>query len=128
MGTLDAIKQLPDGKFHLLGDDLLRRLDSRYRRLRTHGVNDRGESIKGQPDSYVGDTADTSCVAVCYTVQRSGWWRKIVEDIQEAVDACPMATEVIAVIPHNADETGRRTRAMSGFRKHEQQPEKPPFV
>ena len=62
MGTLDEIQRLSDGQFHLLGDDLLRRLETRYRRLRTHGLNDRGESIKGQPDSYVGDTAATcSC-------------------------------------------------------------------
>jgi len=64
MGTLDEIQRLSDGKFHLLGDDLLRRLETRYRRLRTHGLNERGESIKGQPDSYVGDTAATASVAV----------------------------------------------------------------
>ena len=72
MGTLDEIQKLSDGEFHLLGDALLRRLDPRYRLLRTHGLNDRGESINGQPDSYVGDTAATCRVAVCYTVQRWG--------------------------------------------------------
>jgi hypothetical protein len=112
MGTLDEIQRLSDGKFHLLGDDLLRRLETRYRRLRTHGLNDRGESIKGQPDSYVGDTAATCSVAVCYTVQRFGWWNKVVEDVREAVAASPMATEVVVVIPHNADRDGPKDKSI----------------
>src|SRR3954469_20235945 len=103
MGTLDEIQRLSDGQFPRLGDDLLRRLDARYRPLRTHGLNERGESIKGQPDSYVGDTAATCRVAVCYTVQRSGWWNKVVDDVRDAVAASPMAEEVVVVIPHDAD-------------------------
>ena len=112
MGTLDEIQRLSDGKFHLLGDDLLRRLEPRYRRLRAHGLNVRGESIKGQPDSYVGDTAPTCSVAVCYTVQRSGWWNKLVDDVREAVAASPMATEVVVVIPHNADRDGPKDKSI----------------
>lgn len=106
MGTFDEIQKISDGKFHLLGDGLLRRLDSRYRRLRTHGVNDRGESIRGQPDSYVGDTAASASVAVCYTVQRASWWNKVIKDVRAAVAACPAATEVVVVIPRNADRDG----------------------
>src|SRR5262249_25512297 len=112
MGTLDEILRLSDGQFHLLGDDLLRRLEPRYRRLRTHGLNDRGESIKGQPDSYVGDTASTCSVAVCYTVQRAGWWNKVVDDVREAVAASPLATEVVVVIPHNADRDGPKDKTI----------------
>ncbi|MBA4031123.1 MAG: hypothetical protein C0478_09585 [Planctomyces sp.] len=112
MGTLDEIQRLNDGQFHRLGDDLLRRVESRYRRLRTHGLNDRGESIKGQPDSYVGETAATCSVAVCYTVQRSGWWNKAVQDVLEAVAASPMATEVVVVIPHNADRDGPKDKTI----------------
>jgi hypothetical protein len=112
MGTLDEIQRLSDGKFHLLGDDLLRRLETRYRRLRTHGLNDRGKSITGQPDSYVGDTAGTCSVAACYTVQRSGWWNKVVEDVREAVTASPMVTEVVVVIPHNADRDGPKDKSI----------------
>jgi hypothetical protein len=112
MGTLGEIQRLSDGQFHQLGDDLLRKIDARYRRLRTHGLNDRGESIKGQPDSYVGDTAATCSVAVCYTVQRSGWWNKAVQDIREAVAASPTATEVIVVIPHNADRDGPKNKSI----------------
>jgi hypothetical protein len=33
-------------------------LEVRYGGLRTHGLNEKGESIKGQPDSYVGNTAE----------------------------------------------------------------------
>lgn len=106
MSTQDEIKKLSDGHFHRLGDDLLRRLDPRYRRLRTHGLNDRGESIKGQPDSYVGDTAATCSVAVCYTVQRNRWWDKLVDDVGEAVAASPTANEIVVVFPHNADRDG----------------------
>jgi HEAT repeat protein len=106
MSTLDHLKSLSDGQFHRLGDDLLRRMEPRYRRLRTHGLNDRGESIIGQPDSYVGETAATCSVAVCYTVQRAGWWRKVVEDVREAVAASPMVSEIVVVIPHNADRDG----------------------
>ncbi len=112
MGTIDEIQQLSDGKFHRLGDDLLRRIDPRYRRLRTHGLNERGESIKGQPDSYVGDTAATCVVAVCYTVQRSAWWNKIVDDVREAIAASPTVEEVVAVIPHNADRDGPKDKSI----------------
>jgi hypothetical protein len=112
MGTLDEIQQLQDGEFHLLGDALLRRLDPRYRLLRTHGLNDRGESIKGQPDSYVGDTAATCRVAVCYTVQREGWWNKVVADVREAVAASPMVEEVVVVLPHNVDRAGPKDKSI----------------
>lgn len=112
MGTLSEIQQLSDGKFHSLGDELLRRLEPRYRRLRTHGLNARGESIKGQPDSYVGDTAATASIAVCYTVQRAGWWNKVVDDVRDAVAASPLATEVVVIIPHNADRDGPKDKAI----------------
>ena len=112
MGTLDKIQGFSDGEFHLLGDDLLRRLEPPIRRLRTHGLNDRGESIKGQPDSYVGDTAATSSIAVCYTVQREGWWNKVVVDVREAVAASPMVEEIVVVIPHNADRDGPKDKSI----------------
>lgn len=112
MGTLVEIQQLSDGKFHLLGDALLRRMETRYRRLRTYGLNERGQSIKGQPDSYVGNTVSTASVAVCYTVQRSGWWNKLVEDVKEAIAASPMATEVVVVIPHNVDRDGPKDKSI----------------
>ena len=106
MTTLDEVQRLSDGEFHRLGDDLLRRIDPRYRRLRTHGLNDRCESIIGQPDSYVGETAATCSVAVCYNVQRTGWWRKLVQDVREAVAASPMVKEIVVVFPYDADRDG----------------------
>ena len=111
MSTLDALRQLSDGQFHRLGDDLIRRLEPRYRRLRTHGLNQLGESIKGQPDSYVGDTATSCTVAVCYTTERRGWWNKVVQDVKDAVSASPSVKEIVAVIPHNADRDGPSKRA-----------------
>ena len=112
MSTLDEIQRLPDGKFHLLGDALLRRLDRRYRPLRTHGLNDRGESIKGQPDSYVGDTVATCRVAICYTVQRKDWWNKVVADVREAIAVSPMVEEVVVVIPRNVDRDGPKDKSI----------------
>ncbi len=106
MGTLEELQKLPDGDFHQLGDDLIRRLEPRYRRLRTHGINDRGESIKGQPDSYVGDTAATCTIAVCYTVERKNWWTKVVDDVREAVANSPNVGEILVVIPRNVDRDG----------------------
>jgi HEAT repeat protein len=110
MPTLDELQKLDDGQFHQLCDDLLRRLEHRYRRLRTHGVNAEGVSIKGQPDSYVGETANTCTNAFCYTVQRAGWWNKVVEDVKEAVTASPSVREIVVAIPHNADRDGPKDK------------------
>ena len=110
MSTLDKLQTLSDGAFHKLGDDLLRRIEPRYRRLRSHGLNARGESIKGQPDSYVGDTARTCTIAFCYTVQRSGWWNKVVKDVRQVVAASPAVKEVVVVIPHDVDRDGPKDK------------------
>src|ERR1035437_8871532 len=112
MTTVDAIQGLSDGAFHRLGDDLLRRLEPRYRHLRTHGLNARGESIIGQPDSYVGQTANSCTIAVCYTVERKGWWNKVVDDVKLAVAASPSVEEVVAVIARNADREGPKDEAI----------------
>ena len=113
MSTLDAIQRLLDGEFHRLGDELLRRLELRYRDLKTHGLNERGESIKGQPDSYVGATADSCSIAVCYTVQRNGWWRDVVTSVRDAVAASPSVREIVAVIPRDADREGPRKKTVN---------------
>ena len=57
--SVDLLQELDDGDFHGLCDDLLRRVESRYRLLTPHGRNERGQSIRGQPDSYVGNTGGT---------------------------------------------------------------------
>ncbi len=117
MGTFEELKRLSDGQFHRLGDDLLRRIDPRYRGLRTHGLNDSGVSIIGQPDSYVGNTAASCDLAVCYTVQEKGWWNKVVQDVREAVTACPAVTEIVVVIPHNADRDGPKKKTIDWHSK-----------
>lgn len=112
MPTIDELQKLEDGRFHQLCDDLLRRLEVRYRRLRTHGINPQGVSIKGQPDSYVGETANTCTIAFCYTVQRAAWWGKVVDDVKEAVAASPGVREIVAAIPHNADRDGPKDKTI----------------
>jgi hypothetical protein len=106
MTTLEHLQRLSDGKFHRLCDDLLRRLEPRYARLRTHGLNDDDESIGGQPDSYVGDSAATCRIAFCYTVQKRSWWTKLVADVQAAVAASPNVEEVVAAVPWDVDRDG----------------------
>lgn len=108
MSTLSSLQHLSDGEFHRLGDHLLRRIDARYRSLRSYGINERGRSIKGQPDSYVGDSPGHCTIAVQYTVQRANWWSKVVDDVKEAVEASDQLQEIVAVIPHNRDRDGPR--------------------
>jgi len=110
MTTLEALQRLPDGQFHLLCDELLRRHEPRYRSLRSHGINDRNESIVGQPDSYVGDTADTCRIAFCYTAQRKGWWTKVVEDVKLATKKSPNIEEVVCAIARDKDREGPKKR------------------
>ena len=106
MSTLSAIQRLSDGEFHRLGDELLRRIDPRYRQLRTFGLNEREESIVGQPDSYVGDSPDLCTIAVQYTVKRQDWWRKVIDDVEAAVKVSAVLQEVVVVIPRNKDRDG----------------------
>src|SRR5436190_2882862 len=72
--AFDALQSLSDGTFHKLCDALLLRVDTRYRLLRPHGVNSEGQSIKGQPDSFVGESASVATVAFCYSTQKRSWW------------------------------------------------------
>jgi hypothetical protein len=109
MTTLEKLQQLADGEFHRLCDDLFRRLEPRYRRLRTHGLNAQGVSIKGQPDSYVGQTADTCTIAFQYSVDKGNWWNKIIQDVQDAVKASPRVQEIVVVTPRNIDREGPKS-------------------
>lgn len=116
MTTQGAIAELNDSTFHLLGDELLRRLEPRYRSLRTHGVNEHGDAIRGQPDSYVGDSAQSCLIAICYTVQESGWWRKVLSDVKEVRSACTNVTEIVVVVARDVDRDGpRRNRDEGGW-------------
>jgi hypothetical protein len=70
-------------------------VERRYRFLRPHGVNPEGQSIKGQPDSFVGVSANDASVAFCYSIQKQAWWKKLVDDVKQARAACPNATEIV---------------------------------
>lgn len=101
--TLEKLQSLKDADFHTLCDDLLPRISPDYHPLVPHGRNDKGDSIVGQPDSYVGDSAETCRIAIQYTVQRKSWWSKAVEDVREAREACPKAKEIVVVLPRDVD-------------------------
>lgn len=101
--TLNALQSLKDTKFHALCDEILPRIYARYHPLVPHGRNERGNSIKGQPDSYVGETAKTCRIAIQYTVKEESWWSKAIEDVEEARKACPLAQEIVIVLPRDVD-------------------------
>jgi len=54
-------------------------------------------------------------VAVCYTVQRARWWKKVVEDVREAIASSPAVKEVVIVIPHNVDRDGPKDKGKDWF-------------
>lgn len=111
MPTFDQLGTLDDSHFHALCDDLFRRVEPRYQRLRTHGLNEDGVSIRGQPDAYVGETAETCSIAFQYSVDRDDWWNKIIADVEEAVRASPGVQEVVVATPRDIDREGpKRTR------------------
>lgn len=99
ISTLEELQTLKDAEFHALADEILPRISPNYHPLVPFGRNEKGDSIIGQPDSYVGDTAKTCRIAVQYTVQEKSWWTKVIEDVEEARKACPKAQEIVVVLP-----------------------------
>src|SRR4030095_7807595 len=97
-----------DGAFHELCDELLPRVDSRYRLLRPHGVNPDGRSIKGQPDSFIGESASDASVAFCYSTQKQAWWKKLVDDVNEARATCPNAREIVCATCNDTERDQRK--------------------
>jgi hypothetical protein len=88
--------------FHRLCDALIRRWDPRYRDLQPHGINDRDQSIRGQPDSFVGNTASDCSIAACYSTERGrGWARKTIDDVGIARKACVHAEEILVATPRD---------------------------
>ena len=106
MTTFDSLQGLDDGQFHRIVDALLRRAEPRYRLLRTHGLNESGQSIKGQPDSYVGNSARTCTIAFCYSTLKKNWWTKIVADIRDTIRLSPEVKEVVVATPCDVDRDG----------------------
>lgn len=101
--TLDKLQTLKDAEFHALCDELLPRISPHYHPLVPHGRNDKGDSIVGQPDSYVGDSAETCRIAIQYTVQKQSWWSKVVQDVEDARRASSKAEEIVIVLPRDVD-------------------------
>src|SRR5688572_12299499 len=110
MTTETLLADILDHQLHQLGDELLRRLDRKYLGLRSHGLNDEGVSIVGQPDSYVGPSAESCTIAVCYTTQKSGWWNKVADDVREAMSVSPNVREVVVVLTRDVDREGPKAR------------------
>ncbi|MGO8929855.1 MAG: NACHT domain-containing protein [Limisphaerales bacterium] len=113
MTTLEKLQELDDAKFHELADTLLRRVEPRFRNLRPHGLSDRGRSIKGQPDSYVGNTASTCQIAFCYTTQQAGWWTKVVADITDAAGSSSEIEEIVVALPRDVDREGPKDKSVN---------------
>ena len=86
-----------------------------YRDLRTHGVNDQGISIRGQPDSYVGISARTCSIAFCYNTDNADWWNKICDDVALALQTSPNLQEIVIALPSDVDRDG--PKAKNGVKK-----------
>ena len=106
--TLTALQRLDDATFHRLCDELIARVHSRYFPLTPHGINPERRSIKGQPDSFVGDSIATASIALCYSVQEHRWWTKLLGDVQDARAACPVAVEVVWATSRDTERDGRQ--------------------
>ncbi len=123
--TLKALQSLKDAEFHALCDEMLPRISARYHPLVPHGRNERGDSIRGQPDSYIGNAAETCRIAIQYTVQQESWWSKVVEDVEEARKACPKAGEITIVLPRDIDREKPKKGAGSNWHQNAENAAKP---
>jgi hypothetical protein len=107
MSTLEALQRLDDAKFHRLCDELIPRINARYFPLTPHGVSPTGSSIKGQPDSFVGESIEAANVAIAYSTQKSRWWTKLLDDVKKAKDASPVADEVVWATSRDTERDGK---------------------
>ncbi|NQV25819.1 MAG: hypothetical protein HQ518_15785 [Rhodopirellula sp.] len=96
--TFYKLQQLKGTEFHALCDSLLPRIDAAYFGITPHGRNERGDSIQGQPDSYVGDSPATCRIAIQCTTERESWWTKAVKDVADARAACPVCDEIVLAL------------------------------
>lgn len=106
MSTLEALQRLDDAKFHLLCDELIPRINAHYFPLTPHGISSSGASIKGQPDSFVGESIASAKVAVAYSTQKNRWWAKLLDDVRKAMGACPVAGELIWATSRDTERDG----------------------
>jgi hypothetical protein len=106
MSTLVALQRLDDAQFHRLCDELSPRISTRYFPLTPHGVSSTGMSIKGQPDSFVGESIAAARVAISYSIQKRRWWTKLLDDVQKARIACPVAAELVWATSRDTERDG----------------------
>jgi hypothetical protein len=106
MSTLEALQRLDDAKFHRLCDELIPRINARFFPLTPHGVSPTGASIKGQPDSFVGESIESAKVAVAYSTQKSRWWAKLIDDVRKAQGASPVAGELVWATSRDTERDG----------------------
>ena len=103
MATLTKLQELSDVELHALGDELLPRISATYSPIVPNGRNLQGDSIVGNPDSYVGNSAEECAVAIEYTVQKKSWWNKVIADIEDAKAVAAKAGEVVVCLPRDID-------------------------
>ncbi len=114
--TLTAVQRLKDPEFHALCDEVIPRIYPRCFPITPHGRNERGDSVRGQPDSYVGDSARQCSIAIQYTVQATSWWAKVIQDVKDARDASPDAKEIFVGLPRDIDrEAPRKLPGLNWF-------------
>lgn len=116
--TLKKLQELKDAEFHALGDEILPCIFPKYYPIVPYGRNQKGDSIVGQPDSYVGDTVESCTIAIQYTVQKKSWWLKAIGDVKDARKACPLAKEIVLVLPRDIDrEKPRKGEGIDWFQE-----------
>jgi len=80
--TFDELQRLDQGKMQALGDELLPGIFPALVGLKPHGLNAEGKTIKGVPDSFVGETPAKARAAVEYTTQASRLDQKLLSDFR----------------------------------------------
>ncbi len=103
--TFSALQLLGDGEFHQLCDELFPELESRYRFLTPYGITPHGKSVRGRPDSYVGNSAESCTIAFEYSTQKNGWQRKLIDDVNEVKGKCPNVEEIVLATCVNVDRS-----------------------
>jgi hypothetical protein len=95
--TFVRLQQLEQGKFQLLGDELLPWSFPQLVGLEPFGLNAEGKTRKGVPDSFVGSDPKTCRAAVEYTTQATnldGENGKLAGDYSSVRQSCSAATTI----------------------------------
>lgn len=109
------LQELNDSAFHVLCDALLSSIESRYRFLTPYGRNIRGQSVRGQPDSYVGPSVSQCTIAFQYSTQKTKWQKKAIADLAAAKQECPDAVEFVYATPVDIDRSSGRGKKQGNW-------------